>query len=144
MDLNQYPSWTTDNTSYPSLHGNKTTPLIVGTAWPHYPPDEDEWKKEKDIEELKNFITETTKKTKKQEENVMKVYEVIVVDKKECEILNVQKIVAKNTETAMLDLELAPDVKKKVKKNQIEFIFNELGEFKKTERKIKAEAEEED
>jgi hypothetical protein len=65
------------------------------------------------------------------EENLMKVFEITVVDKKECEILSQHKVIAKDSETAMLDLDLTPEVKKKVKKGQVEFIFNELGSFER-------------
>jgi 5'-3' exonuclease len=86
------------------------------------------------LEEIKKLLN--NKESEKMEnKNVMKIYEVIVVDKKECEIIKQQKIVAKDTETAMLDLTLENEVKIKVKKNEIKFIFNELGSFEKVEEK---------
>jgi len=87
---------------------------------------------------------ETKEENKTKEENLMKVFEVTVVDKKECEIIHEQKVVSKDKETAMLELDLTPEIKKKVKKDLIEFIFNEIGSFTKVERKIKVKDLEEE
>lgn len=113
-----------------------TVPLNPGyvQTYPYYPPQKD------DTEELKRFIEKALSEkteTKKEVENLMTVYEITVVDKRECEILHEQKVIAKDTETAMLELDLTPEIKKKVRKNLVEFIFNEIGSFKKVERKIK-------
>lgn len=67
----------------------------------------------------------------------MRVYEVIVVDTKECEILKQQNVIAKDTETAMLEVDLTPEIRKQVKKGEIKFIFNELGNFEKVDRQIR-------
>ena len=89
-------------------------------------------------EEIEKLLKEHLKEEKpKKEENLMKIYEVIVIDAKECEILKKQDVVAKDTETAMLELDLTPEIRKKVKKGEVKFIFNEKGEFTKYERKIK-------
>lgn len=77
------------------------------------------------------------KTQKRKEDNLMRIYEVIVVDAKECEIIKEQNVVAKDTETAMLEVELTPEMRKKVKKGEIKFIFNELGSFEKVERQIR-------
>ncbi len=83
----------------------------------------------------------------KLKENEMQVYEVTVVDKKECEILLEQKVIARDETTAMLDLELTPEMRKKVKKGEVEFIFKTIGSFHKISRKLRVkdiEEEEED
>lgn len=100
-------------------------------------------KEELDEEKFKKIIQEAfdRQKTNKKEENIMKVFDVIVVDKKECEILMEKKIIAKDSETAMLELDLTPEIRKRVKKNQIEFIFRDVGQFNRLERKIKVEEE---
>jgi hypothetical protein len=64
-------------------------------------------------------------------EDIMKVFEVVVVDKKECEIILEKKVIAENTEKAMIDLELTSEIKQKVKKGEIEFIFKDLGQFER-------------
>jgi len=120
----------------PDWNEYTTAPLNPGyvQTYPYYPPQKD------NTEELKKFVEEALSKraeTKKEDENLMTVYEVTVVDKRECEILHEQKVIAKDTETAMLELDLTPEMKKKVRKNLVEFIFNEIGSFKKVERKIK-------
>jgi hypothetical protein len=109
-------------TPYPWI---RTYPYSNGSDF-----DEDKFKKL-----IENANKEEKNKTK--EENLMKVFEVTVIDRKECEIIHEQKVVAKDKEIAMLDLNLTPEIKKKVKKNLIEFIFNEIGTFTKVERKIK-------
>lgn len=109
-------------------------------TYPYYPPPQKD-----DTEELKRFIENAlSEKEVKKEENLMYVYEVTVVDKKECEILHEQKVIAKDTETAMLELDLTPEIKKKVRKNLVEFIFNEIGSFKKVDRKVRLKDLEED
>jgi hypothetical protein len=76
----------------------------------------------------------------KPKEGLMKIFDVLVVDKKECKVLTEQKnIVAKDRETAMLDLDLTPEIREKVKSGLVEFIFNEKGQFTKIERKVKIE-----
>lgn len=76
-------------------------------------------------------------KEEKKEDNTMRVYEVIVVDAKECEILKQQNVIAKDTETAMLEVDLTLEIRKQVKKGEVKFIFNELGSFEKVERQIR-------
>lgn len=120
---------------------NKTPcqPQIGNTPYPWistYPFDENK---------LKLIEVDKEKKTEAKEENLMKVFEVTVVNKKECEIIHEQKVIAKDRGTAMLELDLTPEIKKEVKKDLIEFIFNEIGTFTKVERKIKVkDLEEED
>lgn len=77
------------------------------------------------------------KEKEKEEDNLMRVYEVIVVDAKECEVLKQQTVIAKDTETAMLEMDLTPEIRKQVKKGEVKFIFNELGSFEKVERQIR-------
>jgi len=100
---------------------------------PWYPEKEDR------TDELKKFIEESLSKReeKTKEEDLMNVFEITVIDRRECEILHEQKIIAKDKETAMLELDLTPEIKKKVRKNLVEFIFNEIGSFTKAQRKIK-------
>jgi len=97
------------------------------------------WKQadwEKQLKEFDEAHKKADALTKKQKEKIMGVFEVIVVDKKECEILHKQHVVAKDKETAMLELDLTPEIRKKVKKNLIEFIFTDLGSFTRVEKKI--------
>jgi hypothetical protein len=68
-------------------------------------------------------------------EDKMFIYEVTVVDKKECKILTNQTVVAKDRQSAMLELDLTPEIKLKNKKGEIEFIFIEKGAFNKIEKK---------
>ena len=70
-------------------------------------------------------------------ENIMKVFGILVVDKRECKILLEKNVVAKDRETAMLDLDLDKDIRDKIKKNEIDFIFSERGSFEKVERHAK-------
>lgn len=82
-------------------------------------------------------IIQKDNRHEKEEENLMRVYEVIVIDAKECEILKQQNVIAKDTETAMLEMDLTPEVRKQVKKGDVKFIFNELGSFEKVEKQIR-------
>jgi hypothetical protein len=100
-----------------------TTPWIQPVIQPYYPP----WPP------LPYVLTED----RKPKERLMKVFEVLVIDKRECKVLDQKTIVAQDRETAMLDLDLAPEVRAKVKKQEVEFIFTERGSFTKVERKIK-------
>src|SRR5208337_452331 len=70
-------------------------------------------------------------------EDKMFIYEITVVDKKECKILTNQTVVAKDRQSAMLELDLTPEIKLKNKKGEIEFIFIEKGAFNKIEKKEK-------
>lgn len=88
-------------------------------------------------EELEELLKKHLKKEKRKEKNLMKVFEVTVIDRRECEILHEQKVIAKDTETAMIELDLTPEIKKKSRKNLVEFIFNEIGSFTKAERKVR-------
>jgi len=83
---------------------------------------------DKIIEELKKYFDKQNQENK-EEIKSMNVYEIIIVDKRECEIILTKKIIAKDTETAMLDLDLDSEVKKKVKKDEIQFIFVKKGSF---------------
>ena len=119
-----------------------STPYTPGSIeiqpWqPYYPPAEDHTEKFKKIIEEVLSKEKKKEKTKAKEANLMKVFEVTVIDRRECEILHEQKVIAKDTETAMIELDLTPEIKKKARKNLIEFIFNEIGSFTKAERKIK-------
>lgn len=139
-------TWTTTTTGcWPPIQ------LPIGDPIPQY-PSYWEWplpqqprKYDYDPEvkkELERAIKEAFEKTQikpPKEENVMVVYEVIVVDKKECKVLHTQTVIAKDKQSAMLELDLTPDVKTKNKKNEIEFIFTEKGTFTKVERKVKIE-----
>lgn len=144
-------SWTTDSTSwklstwigdpipydttipYPST-GIDTGCNKIYPYYPYQPIKEDETDKSKEF--IKDALSKRNEQ-KIEEENLMKVFEVTVIDRRECEILHEQKVIAKDKETAMLELNLTPEIKKKVKKDLIEFIFNEIGSFTKAERKIK-------
>ena len=75
-------------------------------------------------------------KEEKMEEKMF-IYEVIVVDKKECKVLTNQTAVAKDKQSAMLELDLTPEMKALNKKGEIEFIFIEKGSFNKIEKKTK-------
>ncbi len=70
-------------------------------------------------------------------EDRMFIYEITVVDKKECKILTNQTVVAKDRQSAMLELDLTPEMKLKNKKCEVEFIFIEKGTFNKIEKKEK-------
>ena len=70
-------------------------------------------------------------------EDRMFIYEITVVDKKECKILTNQTVVAKDRQSAMLELDLTPEIKLKNKKGEIEFIFIEKGAFNKIEKETK-------
>lgn len=94
-------------------------------------PKENSW----DI--IKTLLEENQRVKNKEEDKLMKVYEVIVVDAKECEVIKQQNVIAKDTETAMLEIDLAPETRKKVKKGEVKFIFNELGSFEKVERQVR-------
>ena len=59
----------------------------------------------------------------------MQVYEVIVVDTKECEILHRQEVIAEDEKTAMLELDVTEEIKRLQKKGRVKFIFNRLGGF---------------
>jgi hypothetical protein len=112
---------------------NNTYPTL---SYPYYyqvPDKQDGGKLREEIERLLDVYKQENKK----EKNVMKIYEVIVVDAKECEILKKQDVIAKDTESAMLELDLTLEIRKKVKKDEVKFIFTEKGSFTKVEKKLK-------
>lgn len=114
-------TWIGDPLTYPI--DQWTYPAVgVGIS---YPKESDVYKRALEIL--------SDKKEQKRSSNMMNVYEVIVVDKKSCEMIKEQKVIAKDTETAMLDLDLNSDIRKKVKSGEIEFIFKKLGDFEKIE-----------
>jgi len=66
----------------------------------------------------------------------MNIYEVLVIDRKECTVLTKQdNIIAKDEKSAMLELDLSKEIKAKVKKDEIVFIFTKKGSFEKLEDK---------
>ena len=73
----------------------------------------------------------------------MQVYDVIVIDTKECEVLHRQEVIAEDEKTAMLELNVTDEIKKLQKKGRIKFIFNQLGGFNRYSRKVKIADEEE-
>lgn len=101
--------------------------------------------KKEDIGEIIRKALEADKQNRKSKEGLMKVFEVLVIDKRECKVLDQKVIVAQDRETAMLDLDLAPDIREKIKRSEVEFIFAEKGSFTKVERKVRiSELKEED
>ena len=67
---------------------------------------------------------------------IMNIYEVLVIDRKECTVLTKQdNIIAKDEKSAMLELDLSKEIKAKVKKDEIVFIFTKKGSFEKLEDK---------
>lgn len=74
----------------------------------------------------------------------MKVYDVVVVDTKECEILLRETVIAEDEKAAMLELPVTDDIKQKQRKEQIRFIFNEVGGFNRYTRKVRIKEEDED
>jgi hypothetical protein len=83
------------------------------------------------------WITPVVVAKEERMEERMFIYEVIAVDKKECKILTSQTVIAKDRQSAMLELDLTPEMKVKNKKGEIEFIFIEKGAFNKIEKKEK-------
>ncbi len=73
----------------------------------------------------------------------MQVYDVIVVDTKECEVLHRQKVIAEDEKTAMLELNVTEEIKKLQKKGRVKFIFNQLGGFNRYTRKVRIKEEDE-
>jgi hypothetical protein len=124
------PDWRDWSTPYTPGH------VEIAPYYPYYPEKDNKEDFKKILEEMLSE-KEKADKEKAKEENLMKVFEVTVVDKRECEILHEQKVIAKDTETAMIELNLTPEIKKKARKNLIEFIFNEIGSFTKAERKVR-------
>lgn len=122
-----------------------TTDNVWSTGFMHVDPYPEPWggswnppEKKNNWEEIRKILEENEIAQKKKEDKLMRVYEVIVVDAKECEVLKHETaVIAKDTETAMLDMDLTPEVRKKVKKGDVKFIFNELGNFEKVERQIR-------
>lgn len=114
--------WTSPNTG-----GDTPWKRPNREPWPNEPRD----KNVVDWEEIKRILDEPTKEEIEMEnrKDIMKVYEVVVVDKRSCEILGEQKVTARDTETAAFQLDLTGDVKKRVKNDEIKFIFKELGSF---------------
>jgi hypothetical protein len=92
-------------------------------------------------EELKKIHDAVRKLYKQKEENIMKIFEIYVIDKKECEVIIKKDVIAADKEKAMLELDLTPEMKKKVRKNEIEFIFSEKGQFAKIEPRLKLKKE---
>ena len=74
----------------------------------------------------------------------MQVYDVIVVDTKECEVLHRQQVIAEDEKSAMLELDITEDIKKKQRKGQAKFIFNQLGGFNRYTRKVRIKEEDEE
>jgi len=122
-----WPSTTPYIQQQPYTYPNITVPWM-----PNIPEE-----KKEDIGEIIRKALEADKQNRKSKEGLMKVFEVLVIDKRECKVLDQKVIVAQDRETAMLELDLAPEVRAKVKKNEIEFIFTERGSFTKVERKVK-------
>jgi hypothetical protein len=135
------PPYWPDTVTVPSVmpdYQQWTQPSI--TPW--YPTNP---KEEAAREELMKKVQEMIEGQKeKKKEGLMKVYEVLVIDKKECKVLLSQTVIAKDKETAMLELDLTLDIKSRVKQNLVEFIFTEKGSFTKVERKVKIEELKED
>jgi len=104
---------------------------------PYIPPDNTQ----KELVEKMKELLEKHLETKKSKEDVMKIFEVYVIDKKECEVLLKKDVIAADKEKAMLELDLTPEIRKKVKKNEIEFIFSEKGQFTKIEPRLKLKKE---
>ena len=73
----------------------------------------------------------------------MQVYDVIVVDTKECEVLHRQEVIAEDEKIAMLELDVTPEIKKLQKKGRVKFIFNQIGGFNRYTRKVQIKEEEE-
>ena len=73
----------------------------------------------------------------------MTIYDVIVVDTKECEVLHRQEVVAEDEKTAMLELDVTDEIKKLQKKGRVKFILNELGGFNRYTRKVRIKEEDE-
>lgn len=135
--------WTTDN-SMMHISWPQHEITWVGDPLPYYDPGK--WTyppiipittncpAEKDSSAFRKIIEAlNNEKEQRRSSNMMNVYEVIVIDKKSCEMIKEQKVIAKDTETAMLELDLSPDIRKKVKNGEVEFIFKKLGEFEKIE-----------
>lgn len=74
----------------------------------------------------------------------MQVYDVIVVDTKECEVLHRQQVIAEDEKAAMLELDITEEIKKKQRKGQAKFIFNQLGGFNRYTRKVRIKEEDEE
>jgi len=81
--------------------------------------------------------------TKHEEVFEMQVYDVVVVDTKECEVLLRQQVIAEDEKAAMLELDITDDIKKKQRKGQAKFIFNQIGGFNRYTRKVRIKEEDE-
>ena len=73
----------------------------------------------------------------------MKVYDVLAVDTKECVVLLRQEVIAEDEKSAMLELEVTPELKDLKKKGRVEFIFRELGGFNRYKRRVRIADDEE-
>ena len=111
--------------------GRYETPCTPYTITPFITP----YPYQDNNEEIKKLLQEVLNK-KTEDKLMMKVFKILVIDKKECKVFHEQTVIAKDKETAMLDLDLTPEIKEKVKKGLIEFIFDEKGQFTKVERKV--------
>jgi hypothetical protein len=139
-----WPSTTPYVQPQPYVYPNPTIQL------PPYPwtvelnPIESEKQRAEIATQIEKILSEHLK-TPKLKEGLMKVFEVLVIDKRECKVLDQKVIVAQDRETAMLDLDLAPETREKIKRSEVEFIFAEKGSFTKVERKVRiSELKEED
>ena len=59
----------------------------------------------------------------------MQIYDVIIVDTKECKILHRQAVVVENEKKGMLEIHLTDEIKQLHKEERVEFLFNWLGGF---------------
>ena len=73
----------------------------------------------------------------------MYVYDVFVIDTKECEVLHRQEIIAEDEKAAMLGLDVDDKIRKLHKKGQVKFILNQLGGFNRYTRKVRIKEEDE-
>jgi hypothetical protein len=121
-DYYYWPYYVGDPITVPST----TFPNTVGTGqvWPNK-------KQYYDWEEMLKVIPQRIEKETKMEstKDLLSVYEITIVDKRECSIVGVQKVVAVNENVATAMLMLTDEQKAKLAKNEIEFIIIELGSF---------------
>ena len=69
---------------------------------------------------------------KTEEKKLMYLYNITVIDKVCNTILYSKNVIAKDEKSAMLDLDLTKDIKAKVKKDEIAFIFDNKGSYEPT------------
>jgi len=92
---------------------------------------------------IKCFLSWDEKLLKDTEVFEMYVYDVIVIDTKECEVLHRQEVIAEDEKDAMLGLDVDEGIMKLHKKGQVKFILNQLGGFNRYTRKVKIKDEDE-